>query len=90
MEKETTENIIVSYLRQNRRNSIKSSDIEQYIPSFGRDLFGVWHNPGTYSRAWRMFKEPQKDGQFRYKKYGIVSIDLIDNSKQHTWRINWQ
>jgi len=74
--------ILLDWLKQ--RQEVATHDIETKLPEFGGLLFDVWHNPGTYSRAWRSLREDQT----LLREYGLSVIE-IDNPtcKEKSWLI---
>jgi len=56
----TARDIILDYLSSRFLQNvyyISSHDFEIDVVKFGKDWHGKWHNPSTYSRAWRKLKE---------------------------------
>jgi len=87
--KTTTREIIVNWLKWRIADSqfvISSHNIEGHgkadlIP-FGKNFFGMSHNPSTYSRAWRLLKE---DGSI--PEANITHVQTITHKPEAKWRL---
>lgn len=54
----TVEEIIASYLRiRCMYHPVESHELETALPRYGEAVYGIWHMPGTYSRAFRKMRE---------------------------------
>jgi len=64
--------------------TISSHEIEQKIPSHGKEFFGKMHNGSTYARAWRKLKE---NGHIL--DIGVHHISVAkDKSTENTWKLH--
>jgi len=73
----TVKKIILRYLELNLGTHIANHIFETVVPNFGKNIYGVLHTPGTYSRAWRELREKGE-----LTKYGYSVIEVEANSKE--------
>lgn len=79
MKKTTIYDIIREYILKGINESesklcfISSISFETTIPSFGKNHFGIYHLPTSYSRAWREIREKNM--------YNDLDIELIKQDR---------
>jgi hypothetical protein len=80
MDKPKVDTIIASWLKQLPNHLITTPKIEQYLPAYGRNAYGVEHTPGTYARIFRKMRlDPSTPARH--------GIQIETQEPRRSWRI---
>lgn len=84
--KRTVKDIVIDYLAIKMAMNIydiTSHDIEEELVKWAKNIYGIKHNPATYSRAWRTLKQ---DGG-SVPKINLKQIVPVQNKSEGKWRL---
>ncbi len=86
MKKPTLNHIIKEWLSNRLNNGIDtvaSHEIETTLVKYGKEYWGKYHSPSTWSRAWRNIRAGNELNEIDVTKIEIVTT----KSAETTWRI---